>query len=237
MHRLILTSATYQLASRFGDEHDLRTDPDNLYLWRSQRRRLEGEAVWDALHAVAGNLNLQVGGSPVAPPLAPEELAALRYRYMWIVPADLRQHVRRGLYILTLRNFKFPLFEVFDAPQNAVSAPGRDVSTVAPQALWLLNNPTAWRQAQHLAARLVREAGKAPQAQVVRLWKIALGRPPTVREQKEALDLLEKLSAAEAGPAARELPPEPTALPPERRPALVQLCLGIFNHNEFLYID
>ena len=64
--------------------------------------------------------------------------------------------VRRGLYILQRRNYRFPMFDVFDLPVNAVSAPARDVTTVAPQALWMMNNPTAV-QSQAFAARLRNE--------------------------------------------------------------------------------
>lgn len=237
MHRLIMTSSTYQAASDFGNTGNFGIDQNNDYLWRFNRRRLEGEAVWDAIHAVAGTLNLQVGGPPVAPPLTDEERAALRYAYMWVVPPDPKQHSRRGLYILTLRNFKFPLFEVFDAPNSAVSSPGRDVSTVASQALWLLNNRTAWRQAQHLAARILRESGRQPEKQVTRLWQIALGRPPTQQEAKEAVNLLDRLVSTGSARALENPPPELAAVPLARATGLSQLCLAVFSFNEFLYID
>src|SRR5947199_10345464 len=123
------------------------------------RRRLEAESLWDAVHAVAGTLNLKMGGRPVMPPLAPEELTN---KAEWVVAADPQEHTRRGLYILVRRNFRFPMFEVFDSPVNAVSSPRRDVTTVAPQALWALNNHRAFRQAQEFAGRLVREAGDEP---------------------------------------------------------------------------
>src|SRR5262249_40352831 len=99
---------------------------------------------------------------------------------------DPSQHTRRGMYIVSYRNFRFPLFDVFDAPGNSVSSPGRDVSTVAMQSLWLLNNPTVWRQAQALAARVVRETGGQSEAIPERLWRIALGRAPTCLETQEA---------------------------------------------------
>jgi mono/diheme cytochrome c family protein len=236
LHRLIMTSETYRKASDFAPPGNVAADPDNRLLWRFNRRRLEGEAVWDNIHATAGTINLQVGGPPVIPPLADEELAALRDRYRWVVSPDPAQHSRRGLYVVSYRNFRFPLFDVFDAPANAVSSPGRDVSTVALQSLWLLNNPTAWRQAQHLAARVVRETGGRTEAVPVLLWKIALGRPPTDLEAREARELLDDLAAGPGTPL--EHPPAPlNALPPARAAALAKLCLGLFNHNEFLFVD
>jgi hypothetical protein len=237
LHRLIMTSETYQQASDVAPEPNSTLDPDNRLLWRFNRRRLEGEAIWDSLHAASGTLNLQLGGPPVIPPLSGEELSALRDRNRWVVTPDPRQHSRRGLYIVNYRNFRFPLFEVFDAPGSSVSSPGRDVSTVAPQSLWLLNNQTAWQQAEHLAARCVREAGDKPHAVITRLWRLALGRPPSDSELNEAAALYEQLALSESGASSETAAAELKSLPQPRAMALVNLCLAMFNHNEFLFID
>jgi hypothetical protein len=238
LHQQIMTSAVYQQASNFAPDANVATDPENHWLWKFNRRRLEGEAVWDALHAIAGTINLQMGGPPVMPPLSDEELAAMRDRYRWIVSADVAQHNRRGIYIVSYRNFRFPLFDVFDAPSSAVSSPGRDVSIVAPQSLWLLNNRTAWQQALHLAARVVRDTGDHPQALATKLWRIALGRNPSEQEQSEAVALLENLEKNNIGTTSLEkAPPELGTLPTPKAAALVKLCLAMFNHNEFLFID
>ncbi|MGV3609030.1 MAG: PSD1 and planctomycete cytochrome C domain-containing protein [Planctomycetaceae bacterium] len=237
LHRLIMTSNAYQRASDFATDAHLQADPDNRLLWRFQRCRLEGEAVWDSLHAVAGTLNLQMGGPPVMPPLADEELASLRDRYRWIVTPDPKQHTRRGLYVVNFRNYRFPLFEVFDAPNNSVSAPGRDVSTVAPQSLWMLNNKTVWQQAKHLAARTVKETDKQPAPMVTRLFQITLGREPSPQELSEALSLLEELPKSSEAKPLETLPAELQALPPEKALALTKLALLLLNHNEFLFID
>ena len=154
LHRVMMLSSAYQMDSRFQNERAAQADPQNRLLWKANRRRLEAEALWDAMHAVAGTLNLKMGGRPVVPPLAADEGAPVN----WIVSADPAEHTRRGLYILQRRNFRFPMFDVFDLPVNAVSAPARDVTTVAPQALWLLNNRTAQRQSEALAARLIGSA-------------------------------------------------------------------------------
>ena len=78
--------------------------------------------MWDFVHATAGTLNLKQGGRPVIPPLADDEMSALREPWQWAVSADPSEHTRRGLYILVRRNFRFPMFEVFDTPINSVSA-------------------------------------------------------------------------------------------------------------------
>ena len=154
LHRLIMTSAAYQADSRWQHEGNARQDPQNLYLWKGNRRRLEAEVLWDNLHAVAGTLNPKLGGRPVVPPLDKDEQPPGN----WTVSADPADHTRRGIYVLVRRNFRFPLFDVYDVPVNALSAPARDVTTVAPQALWLLNNRTALRQSQHFAGRLVKDS-------------------------------------------------------------------------------
>ncbi len=153
MHRTMMLSSTYQMHSVATSEENASIDPQNRHFWKMNRRRLEAEVLWDSIHSVAGTLNLKMGGRPVVPPLEPEA-GAPGY---WIVSADPAEHTRRGLYILQRRNYRFPMFDVFDLPVNAVSAPARDVTTVAPQALWMMNNPTAVRQSQAFAARLRNE--------------------------------------------------------------------------------
>src|SRR5439155_58552 len=165
------------MASQVGNDKALRLDPENRLLWRMNRRRLEGEALWDSIHEVAGTLNAKMGGPPVAPPLTADEMTALGEKSHWPVSADPAQHTRRGIYILLRRNFAFPMFEAFDEPYNAVSCPKREVTTVAPQALWTLNNRTALQQAMEFAARLVRAEGDNPPAWVERGWNLALARP------------------------------------------------------------
>ena len=162
MHRLIMLSNTYQSASKFVDAGNSKADPENQYLWRMNRRRLEAEAVWDSIHSAAGDLYLKVGGRPVMPPISASELSALRVLPEWVPPGDPREANRRGIYILIRRNFAFPLFDKFDAPDNSSSCPRRDETTVAPQALWTLNNQIPFREAERLAARLVRQAGDNP---------------------------------------------------------------------------
>jgi hypothetical protein len=237
MHRLIMLSEAYRRDSRFASAENLRADPENRLLWRMNRRRLEAESLWDAIHSAAGTLNLKLGGRPVVPPVADDEIAALRDRWHWPVSADPADHNRRGMYILVRRNFRFPMFEVFDAPVNSVSCPARDVTTVAPQALWFMNNATMFRQAQELAARLVRESGNDSQTWIERAWAITLSRPPTAAEQQEAVRLIESLSTA-APAAGLESPPAALAkLPPQWGAALAKFCLALFNLNEFVFID
>jgi len=245
LHRTIMLSRTYQQASDFYTPAHEQADPDNRYLWRMNRQRLAAESLWDAIHAVAGTLHQQLGGRPVMPPLAGEEQTD---KANWVTSVDPQQQSRRGLYILVRRNFRFPLFDIFDAPVNAVSCAGRDVSTVAPQALWLLNNHVSHEQSQRFAARVVKEAGPDPTACVRRAWQLALQRLPSEEESREALNLLQSLEAANAAgasaaPSDAATPPPSTlpaplaALTGGRAAALSQLCLVLLNLHEFVFVD
>jgi hypothetical protein len=103
--------------------------------------------------------------------------------------------------------------------------------------LWSLNNHVAFGQAQHFAARLVKEAGDDPEAWVQTAWAIALGRAPSESEKEEALTLLHTLDiTAERQPL--EDPPAPLAtIEPRRARALAGFCLAMFNLNEFVFVD
>ena len=220
MHRLILNSATWQMSSLATDPRSLEVDPDNRLLSRMNRRRLESEALWDAVHSASGTLNLKAGGRPVMPALEADELAAIRDKYHWVVTADATDHSRRGLYMMSRRNFRLPFFDVFDSPPNAVSTGRRDSTTVAPQALWTLNNQRVFRLAELFAARLTREAGEDPAAQVDRAWQIVVARRPTEAERAESRALLDSLAVASS-----------------RQAAITTFCLAMFNLNEFLYVE
>ena len=236
MHRLIMLSDAYRRDSRYTSAAHRQQDPENRLLWRMNRRRLEGEAVWDSLHAVAGNLNPAMGGRPTIPPLSKVEMSSLRIKPWWAVSEDPAAGRRRGVYILARRNFTFPMFDKFDVPNSSVSCAGREVTTVAPQALWSLNNDASFRQARVLADRLVREAGPGPEDQVELAWQLVLARPPTADERQEAITLLSRLTSSNGSRASH--PSGEGAEPATgQREALTQLCLAMFNLSEFFYID
>ena len=128
------------------------------------------------------------------------------------------------------------MFDVFDTPVVSVSCPERSVTTVAPQALWGLNNSTVFRQAEAFAGRAVKEGGKNPGEWVERAWLLALARAPTTEEKAEGLELLETLTARAEHTDLLKV--ESLAeLPPQQASALITLCLGIYNLSEFTFVD
>jgi hypothetical protein len=212
LHRLIMTSRTYQMTSVAGGP-GLSVDPENQLLWHFPRRRLEGEEVRDALLACSGQLNGKAFGPPVVPPLSQEELTGLfDAKGKWPVTKDPAEHARRSVYLLVRRTFTYPLFSSFDPPEVMTSC-ARRMQTVPPtQALALLNSPLARVQAVAFARRLIHECGDDSERIIARAWLSAFGRPPARAEIQRALSFLKS------------------------RP-LADLCLALFNANEFIYVD
>ncbi len=222
LHRLVLLSNSYRMQSTAAGR-ELEVDPENRLLWHFPRRRLEGEAVRDALLACAGTLNRVTSGPPVVPPLGRDELTGLfGAREKWPVTKDVEQHTRRSVYLLVRRTFAYPLFAAFDPPEVMVSCPRRQQTIVPTQALALFNSPLAREQAAAFARRLLRECGPQPERLVRRAWLLAFGREAAPAEAERAIAFLQRRASA------------PASAP---QAALADLCLVLFNANEFVYVD
>jgi len=189
LHKLIMTSEAYQMASAYTDAEDLEKDPQNQYLWRYRPQRLDAEIVRDGILRASGAINLAVGGTPVRPPL-PETLIKSTIYNVWKNQDDGPGVWRRSLYVYRKRGMMFPMFEVFDMPDSNFSAGRRSVSTVPTQALTLINNDFVLKQAQLFADRVKKEAGDDPVKQIRLAYRIALTRPPDETELALATDLL-----------------------------------------------
>ncbi|MDA0284834.1 MAG: DUF1549 and DUF1553 domain-containing protein, partial [Planctomycetota bacterium] len=230
MHRLIVTSATYRQASRLPADAlpdqarqwhaALTKDPRNRFFSRGTRRRLEGEAIRDAMLAAAGQLSNRRGGPGIRPPL-PDELVHTLLKNQWPVSDDAADFSRRSIYLFVRRNLRFPLFEAFDKPDTNFSCPLRNKSTIAPQALMLLNSKLSFDAAKSLAL-LIEEACGQSEADLDRRIELAFLRTLSRRPSLEETELATRfLKASNDGESA----------------ALVDLCLSLFNVNEFPYVD
>jgi hypothetical protein len=196
MHRLIMLSSVYQQSSR-SLQASLVMDPENRLLGRMNRRRLEAEAIRDNLLTVAGRLNANPGG--------PGFLDA-------VVP-------RRSVYLMSVRTgAKAADFNpLFDGPDCSAIVEQRSQSTVAPQALFLLNDPFVMDMAGALAERVAQEVPSVEQEpRIDRVYQIAIGRPPTAAEIEIARDLLGQQPDADAW---------------------TRFCHVILCTNEFIYVD
>ena len=188
LHKLLMTSETYQRASQDENPTNLAADPRNLLLWRYRAHRLEAEAVRDQIMAVSGTLNRELYGPAVFPPLAAEVLTQMK-NGIW---KDQKESAtfRRSIYVYRKRGLPFPMFEVFDLPDQNLSCGGRLVSTVPTQALTLMNNDFVLGQARFFAGRL-REVSLEPATQVDMAYRITLGRLPHADERRLAAEYLQ----------------------------------------------
>ena len=243
MHRLMVTSATYRQSSA-APERTLAEDPDNALFSRMFRRRLEGEAVRDALLAVSGALDPRVGGPSVFPDLPP----GIETRGGWPRSESAADRDRRSIYVFVRRNLKYPLFDAFDAPDSNTTCPDRNVSVNAPQALMLLNSGLVLDQARAFAGRVLAETPPADRndlgALVNLAYRLAFSRPPDPAEQARGIAFLEEqpalLSARAADPKSPDLSlprPMPDGQDAPHAAALVDFCHVLLNLNEFVFVD
>ncbi len=212
MHRLMLTSNAYQMASD-DMPASKQIDPDNRQFWRQGRIRVEAEVLRDAVLATAGSLDLTIGGPGVFPYIDPALFASSSRRTWPGKPEDDASTYRRSIYVFSKRTIPLPMFELFDKPDTNIACSRRNRSTIATQSLILMNSGFAMRQAQLFASRLEKEAGADAKAQIELAYRIALSRKPSGKELDLALSFVSN---------------NPTGL--------VDFCQTMFNLNEFAYI-
>jgi hypothetical protein len=229
LHRLLVLSATYQTSSA-AEPGDDRPERKLALFGRYRQRRLEAEAVRDAALATSGQLNREQGGPGVYPTLPPAVLAGQSRPGQGWGKSDERQASRRSVYVFAKRSLAVPELELLDSPDTTSSCEQRPVSTTGPQALTFLNGAFFNEQARHLADRLLREAGPLPAEQARRAYALALGRPPSAREERLVVAFLARQERQIAADAGGKLPPAEA-----RRRALAAFCLVLLNTNEFVY--
>lgn len=209
LHRLILTSKTWRQASTGGQE---AIDPDNRYLWRGNRRRLDADAVRDFVTAASGRIDFEMYGPGIqhfSQRPGPQTTPTLDYKaFDWSSPAG----GRRSIYRVVWRGMSDPFMEVLDFPDMGLLQPTRGFSASALQALALLNNDFMLAQSQFLAERCQRVAGSDMESQVRRAVNLAWSREPSADELSAMKDV-----AAKHGLAA--------------------VCRALLNSNEFLFIE
>jgi len=235
MHRLMVMSAAYCQDSRVDPatpphRQALRVDRDNHLLWHARRRRLEGEAVRDAMLALSGELNYRMFG-PSARPKLPENIS----KYAWKPDARPEEQHRRSIYVLAQRNMRYPLFDAFDLPDMHNSCARRLTTTTAPQALLLLNSDFVLERSQALVAKLSEHFGEDEARLVAHGYRLAWSRQPSTEEIQLGLRFLSKQAEVlRARPNADHGAMDGDAA---RRAALADFCHALLNTNEFLFID
>ena len=162
-------------------------DRDNKFLWRMPRRRLEGEALRDSIMAVAGNLDRTVGGPAVHPYIDPALFQSSSKR-TWVGKPDSDPSTwRRSVYVFSKRSIPLPMLEVFDKPDSVGSCARRNRSTIAPQALILMNNSFVLMEAKNFADRLRKEAGADPTSKST--WRSSLRSAASLPQETRAIGI------------------------------------------------
>jgi hypothetical protein len=207
LHRLIMLSSTYRQSGRTHAKA-FTLDGQNRLLWRRTPRRLEAEAVRDAILSVSSELDSRMGG----PGYSLWEKNT-NYVVVFKPKGELgRDEFRRMIYQFKPRSQQDPTFGIFDCPDAALAKPQRTTSTTALQALNLLNSGFLLAQSEAFATRLVREAGPDPTLQARRAFLLAFGREPEPTEQNAAAVLI-------------------------RTHGVPAFCRALYNANEFVYVD
>jgi hypothetical protein len=231
LHRRMVTSAVY-MQDDATDKQRLSIDPDNRLLWRRRPQRLEAEVLRDSVLAVSGTLNRQQYGPSFKPPIPAEAIVARNTKDPYPKDAkDTPETRRRSVYMYHKRVTQHPLMQAFDAPDASLSCGRRNSTTVAPQALALLNDPFARDRAADFARRLIAEAGDKPEDWIAHGFRLALSRPPTQSELAASVNFLtqqkERRTARDKSLSADQI----------RQESLADFCQALFSLNEFIYLD
>jgi mono/diheme cytochrome c family protein len=204
IHKRIMMSAVYMQGTKY-DKARAKIDDENRYYWRRTPRRLEAEIIRDNLLAVSGTLDTKQFG-----------------------PGTLDTNMkRRSIYFFVKRSQLNPTMVLFDGPDALQGAEQRNTTTIAPQALLLMNNPFVRSCAESLAKRIAPPESKPLADTVTHAYLVALGRKPTARELDVSVAFLKEQTAAYQKDGKNNA----TQL------ALADFCQALMESNEFIYID
>ena len=204
IHRLIMTSAVYRQSCDV-DEQRASVDRENRLLWHRPRRRLEAEAIRDAVYVVSGQLDDRLYG-----------------------PGKLDEgHRRRSLYFTVKRSQLMPSMTVFDAPDGTTPVADRPQTTIAPQALLLMNNPQIREASRQFASKLQPVATESLNDAVQLGYLSAVSRQPTAEELTGAATFIREQAASYS----------PSDVKSGVSQALVDFCQVLFCLNEFIYTE
>lgn len=216
MHRLILLSSTYQMSTAF-DEKAYAVDPENKLLWRMNRHRLEAESIRDSIFASAGMLDFSMGGS------------MLKFKDREYVTSTENRDTtdydatRRSIYLPVVRSSLYDVFQAFDFGDPSVINGDRPTTTVAPQALFMMNSSVVAKATRHLAEVLMKQSTD-PNERVQLAYQRILGRPATAHELERAAEFLKQAQSV--------APPPDSDLT-----ALRSFCRALIASNEFVYVE
>ena len=236
LHRLIVTSATYQQSSVVRPDLEQR-DSRNRLLARQQRLRLPAELVRDSTLAVSGLLYPKVGGKSVRPPIPPG-VVDLAYGGSVKWPESTgKDRYRRGLYVLLQRRVPYPQMVNFDATAREVTLCNRERSNTPLQSLNLLNDPVFVEAAQALAVRVLGESQGTFEDRLRYAFEVALARPPNEGELDSLRDYYQRqtrILEEEAGAAEKVAPVRLAGISRIETAAWMGVSSVLLNLDEFI---
>jgi len=241
LHRLMMLSTAYRQSS-LRDPQMAAIDPDNVYYWRKSVRRLDAEALRDSVLAASGALNEEMFGAPI--PVREDEVGQVvvgvdkkgsSNRPGDIVPMGGQEH-RRSVFIQVRRSRPLALLRSFDAPVMETNCGSRTSSTVATQALMLMNSGFMLDQAGRFAHRLRAETREELREQIAHGWLLAFARPATDEELEQSLAFINSQIEHQKSQHANK-PKKDKGQPDFELQALASYCQTLLNSNEFLYVD
>jgi hypothetical protein len=223
LHREIMLSQVYQMSIQWN-RRAAELDPENSLLWRIPRRRMEAEELRDSILAAGGLLDYRMYGTLM--PTSPfQDLSAGGLSRS---PSNY-QLPRRSIYLPVLRGALYEMYRTFDFPDPAVSSGDRTVTTIATQALFMMNNANVAQASGNLARMLLDDGRLSDSDRLERLCRCILGRAATALDLAEWSAFLERYAAAAAS----------SELEPARRrcSAWQGLCRALLSSNEFVYVE
>ncbi len=221
LHRSIVLSSTYQMSSAHN-ESATQLDPENHWQWRANLRRLEAEAIRDSLLAVSGLLDQKTGGSML-------HVGNREFLFDHTSKDSTNyETTRRSIYLPVIRNHLYDIFPLFDYSDASVPNGDRATSTIAPQALFLMNSDLLQRTAEALATRLLGEEPESSAARVERLYQLAYSRSPTDAEIAQSDEFLAEVT--------RELQASAGDSSMSTKQSWEALCQVVLASSEFLYV-
>jgi hypothetical protein len=253
MHRLLMTSTVYRQAALTAPKRAASfqaIDPENQYYWHKPVQRLDAETLRDSILAVSGALNVKMFGPPV--PVRPDVTGQIvvgvdKTEGDNKMPVDVPlqgDEFRRSIYVQVRRSRPLALLTTFDAPVMELNCERRQSSTVAPQALMLMNSQFMLEQAAKFAERARADAGTERARQLERVWQLAFSRLPSASEAQQADEFLarqtetlrERDAQLEKENKEKKKDKSATPIAPDQQ-ALRNLCQTVLSANEFLYVD
>ncbi|MFN0052940.1 MAG: DUF1549 domain-containing protein [Planctomycetales bacterium] len=225
LHRLIMLSSTYQQSTTWNESAGT-ADPENRLWWRMNRRRLEAEAIRDSILAVGGSLDPEMGGSLLPTPNRQYVTSTAN------VNPVIYEKTRRAVYLPVVRSALYDVFQAFDFADPSTLNGRRDSTTVAPQALFMLNSALVLKQTELMARTLLADQTLDDAHRLTQLYEQALSRRPTDHELARGLAFIEQYAtAAQSRVGAAEGPED------NRRRAWQTLCRTVLASNEFVYVE